>query len=124
MNRYRVLVIDDEEDFHDILTQTLTRKGFTLLHAFDGPSGLAAVAREVPDAVLLDLSMPGMDGFEVCRKIRSDPATAGVPVVMLTVRGVERDVIAGLDEGADAYMTKPFDPDALVLRLKSLLEDA
>ena len=124
MTRHRVLVIDDEEDFHDILTQTLAPRGFTLLHAFDGPAGLAAVDREAPDAVLLDLSMPGMDGFEVCRRIRSNPATAGIPVVMLTVRGVERDVVSGLDGGADAYLTKPFDPEALVLRLLALLEEA
>lgn len=124
MNAARILVIDDEEDFHDILEQSMAHMGFSFLHAFDGPSGLTALTRAAPDAVILDLTMPGMDGFAVCRRIRANPATAGIPVVMLTVRSVEKDVVAGLDGGADAYLTKPFEPEALALRLRALLEDA
>ncbi|MBI5596775.1 MAG: response regulator [Elusimicrobia bacterium] len=122
MTTCRILVIDDEPAFHDILSQSLEARGFEVAHAYDGASGLAALAAGDAHAVILDLSMPSMDGFEVCRRIRSDPALAETPVLMLTVRSMERDILAGLDIGADAYVAKPFDPDALALRLRALIE--
>ncbi|MEU9145588.1 response regulator transcription factor [Streptomyces sp. NPDC048349] len=121
----RVLVVDDDPTVSEVVAGYLERAGFTVYRAADGPAALEAAARHRPDLVVLDLMLPGMDGLEVCRRLR---ARAGgrpsLPVVMLTARGDEDDRILGLEVGADDYVTKPFSPRELVLRVRSVLRRA
>jgi two-component system response regulator ResD len=114
----RVLVVDDDLTVAEVVTGYLDRAGYTVDRAEDGPSALECAARHWPDLVVLDLMLPGMDGLEVCRRLR---AKGPVPVVMLTARGDEDDRILGLEIGADDYVTKPFSPRELVLRVESVL---
>ncbi|MFD3676236.1 response regulator transcription factor [Streptomyces sp. NPDC058613] len=114
----RVLVVEDDPTVAEVVSGYLVRAGYAVDHAPDGPDALRRAAGRWPDLVLLDLMLPGMDGLEVCRRLR---ATAAVPVIMLTARGDEDDRIAGLELGADDYVTKPFSPRELVLRVESVL---
>ncbi len=114
----RVLVVDDDATVSDVLMRYLTRAGFRVAYAPDGPSALAEAAANPPDLVILDLMLPGIDGLTVCAQLRR---TTQVPVIMLTALGEERDRIAGLEVGADDYVTKPFSPRELVLRVQSVL---
>ncbi|MFJ6792958.1 response regulator transcription factor [Streptomyces sp. NPDC091268] len=114
----RVLVVDDDPTVSEVVAGYLHRAGFTVETAADGPEALARAQRARPDLVVLDLMLPGWDGFEVCRRLR---AAGPVPVIMLTARGDEDDRIAGLEQGADDYVTKPFSPRELVLRVASVL---
>ncbi|MEU6508367.1 MULTISPECIES: response regulator transcription factor [Streptomyces] len=114
----RILVVDDDPTVAEVVTGYLHRAGFTVDRADDGPMALARAAAHRPDLVVLDLMLPGMDGLEVCRRMRDD---GPVPVVMLTARGDEDDRILGLEVGADDYVTKPFSPRELVLRVESVL---
>ncbi|MER7730241.1 response regulator transcription factor [Streptomyces erythrochromogenes] len=121
----RVLVVDDDPTVSEVVAGYLERAGFTVERADDGPSALEAAARCRPDLVVLDLMLPGMDGLEVCRRLRAGGAGARtLPVVMLTARGDEEDRILGLEVGADDYVTKPFSPRELVLRVRSVLRRA
>ncbi|MEO6411374.1 MAG: response regulator transcription factor [Pedococcus sp.] len=115
----RVLVVDDDTTVSQVVVAYLKRAGFEAQQAFDGPSALAAAQAMPPDAVVLDLMLPGIDGLEVCRRLRE--RQAGLPVLMLTARGEEVDRILGLEVGADDYITKPFSPRELVLRVQSVL---
>ncbi|MEV6678956.1 response regulator transcription factor [Streptomyces erythrochromogenes] len=118
----RVLVVDDDPTVSEVVAGYLERAGFTVDRAVDGPSALGAAARHRPDLVVLDLMLPGMDGLEVCRRLRASGTWAHtLPVVMLTARGDEEDRILGLEVGADDYVTKPFSPRELVLRVRSVL---
>ncbi|MFG2875664.1 response regulator transcription factor [Streptomyces sp. NPDC048337] len=118
----RVLVVDDDPTVSEVVTGYLERAGFTVDRAADGPAALDAAARHRPDLVVLDLMLPGMDGLEVCRRLRARAdGRPSVPVVMLTARGDEDDRILGLEVGADDYVTKPFSPRELVLRVRSVL---
>lgn len=121
MNRETVLVVEDEGDILDLITVNLTREGFHVLGAGTGEEGLALARGEAPDLLVLDLMLPGMDGLQVCRELRADPRTRALPVLILTARGEEADVVAGLETGADDYMTKPFSPQVLVARVRSVL---
>lgn len=114
----RILVVDDDPTVSEVVTGYLRRAGFTVETAADGPTALVCAERTRPDLVVLDLMLPGMDGLEVCRRLR---ASGPVPVIMLTARGDEDDRIAGLETGADDYVTKPFSPRELVLRVASVL---
>jgi DNA-binding response OmpR family regulator len=114
----RVLCIDDDTRLYQLLASYLAGNGVTLVHAADGPKGLAALAAGVFDAVLLDLMMPGMDGVEVCRRIR---AKSRIPIIMLTAKGDETDRVVGLEMGADDYVPKPFSPRELLARLRAVL---
>jgi two-component system, OmpR family, response regulator ResD len=114
----RVLVVDDDPTVAEIVTGYLHRAGYVVDRAGDGPDALALAAAHQPDLVVLDLMLPGMDGLEVCRRMRG---RAPVPVIMLTARGDEDDRILGLEVGADDYVTKPFSPRELVLRVESVL---
>ncbi|WP_405452045.1 response regulator transcription factor [Streptomyces erythrochromogenes] len=121
----RVLVVDDDPTVSEVVAGYLERAGFTVQRAADGPAALEAAARYRPDLVVLDLMLPGMDGLEVCRRLRADgDTTRPVPVVMLTARGDEEERILGLEVGADDYVTKPFSPRELVLRVRSVLRRA
>ncbi|WP_173165752.1 response regulator transcription factor [Phytohabitans suffuscus] len=117
--RQRVLVVDDDATVSDVVCRYLRRAGFDVSMAADGATALAAVVRDAPDLVVLDLMLPGIDGLEVCRRLRTRPD--GVPIVMLTALGEEADRVLGLRLGADDYVTKPFSPRELVLRVQSVL---
>ncbi|MFC4066205.1 response regulator transcription factor [Actinoplanes subglobosus] len=116
---HRVLVVDDDATVSDVVRRYLEQAGCEVHLAADGADGLAAIAAHHPDLVVLDLMMPGIDGLEVCRRIRRQ--LPGLPVVMLTALGEEADRVLGLEVGADDYVTKPFSPRELVLRIQSVL---
>ncbi len=116
--RHSVLVIDDDEKLNTLLVEYLGRFGFTVRTAAHSEAGLRAFRAETPDIVVLDVMLPGMDGFAVCRKIRE---TSRVPIVMLTARGDVMDRVVGLELGADDYLPKPFEPRELVARLQAVL---
>ena len=120
----RLLVVEDDHDIAHLLSHSLGRAGFAvdILHA--GGDVVPAVRRSVPDLVLLDLMLPGLDGLEVCRTLRADPRTAAVPIIILTARAEESDRIVGLELGADDYITKPFSPNEVVARVRALLRRA
>ncbi|MET8950087.1 response regulator transcription factor [Streptomyces sp. NPDC004393] len=117
----RVLVVDDDPTVSEVVAGYLDRAGFAVELAADGPAAVALAVARPPDLVVLDLMLPGMDGLEVCRRIRED---GPLPVIMLTARGDEEDRILGLEVGADDYVTKPFSPRELVLRVESVLRRA
>jgi DNA-binding response OmpR family regulator len=118
----RILVIEDDPDIALSLRLKLERDGgFAVDTAEDGAAGLRSAIERPPDLVLLDVNLPGMDGFEVCRHLRKDPATAATPVIMLTARIGESDRVAGLDLGADDYITKPFSPKEALARIRAVL---
>ena len=119
-----VLIVDDEQHIRLLIEQTLEEledDGVELLTAVDGQQALDVVANQPPDLVFLDVSMPKMDGFEVARTIKADPAMAGTTVILLTARGQAVDREQGLEAGADEYLTKPFDPDDLLRRARAAL---
>ena len=113
-----ILLIEDEQEIADLLGMFFEREGFRLAHASSGEDGLAQLRERAPRAVLLDVGLPGLDGIEVCRRIR---ASSEVPIIMLTARDSEVDKIVGLELGADDYVTKPFSPRELVARVKAVL---
>jgi sigma-B regulation protein RsbU (phosphoserine phosphatase) len=121
MNDTRVLVVDDEVDISTILTLTLRRAGFQVTAASDGIDGLSKLAEHTPDLVLLDVMMPRLDGLEMLRRIRSEPATSTIPVIMLTARAQVADRLVGFEHGADDYVAKPFEPNEVVARVQALL---
>jgi len=116
-----VLVADDNADIRDLLATRLSTRGFEVTTAADGQEALEAALAKHPDIALLDWVMPIIQGHELCVKLKTDPRTADIPVVMLTARGEEEDRLLGLDLGADAYLVKPFDIDELVGTLKKLI---
>ncbi len=120
-NRKTVLVVDDEKDLVDLIGYNLARHGYRVLTAHDGETALELARRESPDLVLLDLMIPGIDGAEVARRLRGDASTAAMPIIMLTARGEETDVVVGLTLGADDYITKPFSMKILLARLNTVL---
>ncbi|MDA3962552.1 MAG: response regulator [Planctomycetota bacterium] len=119
-----MLVIEDEADISELIAYNLEREGFQVTTRADGEDGLAQARQEVPDLVLLDLMLPSVDGIEVCRQLRADNATKHVPVIMVTAKGEESDVVVGLGMGADDYVTKPFSPRELTARVKAMLRRA
>lgn len=116
----RVLVVDDDELTLDVLDTVLDLEEFDVLTAADGERALTVVRDEHPDVVLLDVMMPGMDGLDVCRRIKGDPKTADIPVVLLTALDQDEDRRAGEEAGCDAYLTKPFSPLELIDRLSEV----
>jgi len=116
-----ILLIEDEEDVLNLVRYNLTKAGFRVVSAGDGLAGLAMAREHAPDAIVLDLMIPEMDGSAVCRELKSREATARIPVIMLTAKALEKDRVAGLELGADDYVTKPFSPRELVLRLQAVL---
>ena len=119
-----ILIIEDHADIVEIVEHNLEREGFRLSVAMDGESGLNKALQEPPVLVLLDLMLPNMSGLEVCRRLRESKNTSHVPIIMLTAKGEEKDIICGLELGADDYVTKPFSPKELVARIKSVLRRA
>lgn len=117
----RILVVDDEADILALVTYHLAKSGYRVSTATTGPDALRAAREERPALIVLDLMLPGMSGFDVLEQLRSDPATSGIAVLMLTARREEPDRIRGLSIGADDYLTKPFSPQELVLRVGAIL---
>jgi two-component system, OmpR family, alkaline phosphatase synthesis response regulator PhoP len=117
----RVLVVEDDKDIADLIAHYLQKAGHSVDAAASGPAALQRVKASAPDLILLDLMLPGLDGLLVCQALRSDPATAAIPIIMLTARGEESERIAGLELGADDYVTKPFSPRELMARVAALL---
>ena len=117
----KILVVDDEPDALEILGFKLKESGYVPLFAKDGAAALTAARDERPALIVLDLMLPEVDGLEVCKILRRDPATTAIPILMLTARAAEMDRVLGLELGADDYVTKPFSPRELVLRIKKLL---
>ena len=120
----KVLIAEDEEDVLNLVATNLKNAGYQVLTARDGESALEQIRDAMPAIVILDLMMPGMTGLEVCRALKGDTATKGIPVIMLTAKAEEVDRIVGLELGADDYVTKPFSPRELVLRVRSILRRA
>lgn len=116
-----ILIIEDEADIRELIAFNLDLCGYQVLKAENGQIGLDKALKEQPDLILLDLMLPGMDGFEVCRQIRSREDIRSCPIIMLTARSEEENIVRGLDMGADDYITKPFSPQVLVARAKAVL---
>ncbi len=116
-----ILVVDDEEPIQELLRFNLEKEGYRVSVAKDGQEALKHVENDQPDLIVLDLMLPGMDGLEVCRKLRSNPKFQQIPIIMLTAKGEEIDKVLGLEIGADDYMTKPFSPRELLARIKARL---
>src|SRR5438128_12645690 len=117
----KVLIVEDEQGVVHLLRARLEREGFQVIAAYDGQAGLRAVTEARPDLLILDLTLPGLDGFEICRRIRRQPETARLPILVLSGRTEEVDKVVLLELGADDYVTKPFSPKELVARVKTLL---
>jgi DNA-binding response OmpR family regulator len=120
----RLLVVEDDPDIALLLGHSLSRAGFTVDTLTTGAEVVGAVRKALPDLLLLDLMLPGIDGLEICRALRGDPSTAALPIIMLTARAEESDRIVGLELGADDYITKPFSPNEVVARVRALLRRA
>jgi DNA-binding response OmpR family regulator len=116
-----ILVADDEDDVRELVGMNLRRAGFDTLEAADGLEALRTTRQRHPDAIVLDVMMPGRDGFRVCEEIRKDETLKRIPIIMLTAKGMAEDRIAGLEKGADDYVSKPFSPKELVLRVQAVL---
>jgi two-component system phosphate regulon response regulator PhoB len=121
MIKDKILAIDDEEDILELLRFNLTREGYQVFCASTGEEALSLARTERPDLILLDLMLPGIDGLEVARRLKADPLTRSMPIVMLTAKGEESDIVTGLELGAEDYITKPFSRKVLVARLRAVL---
>ena len=121
VKKERLLIVEDEADIRELICFNLEMSGYEVVKAGDGEAGLSLVRRNRPDLILLDLMLPGMDGLQVCRRLKSGGDTRGIPVMMLTAKGEEDDQVAGFECGADDYVTKPFSPRVLVARVRALL---
>jgi len=121
MSNERILVVDDEEDILELLKFNLTREGYDVSVAASGEQAIDITRKELPHLIVLDLMLPGMDGLEVTKALKKDSETGGIPIVMLTAKGEEADIVTGLELGADDYVTKPFSPRILVARVRAVL---
>ncbi len=121
MAKENILVIEDEEDILELISFNLGKEGYRVVGATSGEQGLKSARANVPGLIVLDLMLPGIDGLEICKVLKNDSKTQHVPVIMLTAKSEESDVITGLEVGADDYITKPFSPKILIARIRSLL---
>jgi two-component system phosphate regulon response regulator PhoB len=121
MAKESILIVEDEEDIRELVAYNLRKEGFQVLAVGSGEEALKAARAKLPNLVVLDLMLPDLDGLEVCRKLRGDPKTRQVPVLMLTAKGEDADVVAGLEIGADDYVVKPFSPRVLLARIRNVL---
>jgi len=120
----RILVIEDDEDIQELIRFNLEKEAYKVSCRGTAEEGLKSLTMRVPDLILLDLMLPGMDGLTACRRIRSDEKTSAVPVIMLTAKGSEADIVTGLELGADDYITKPFSPRVVLARVRAILRRA
>lgn len=116
-----ILIVEDEGDIRELVRYNLERENFAVTEAESGEAGLKAVSQKKPDLILLDLMLPGKDGLQVCRELKQSKTASDIPVVMMTAKGEENDIIAGLELGAEDYVVKPFSPKVLVARVKAVL---
>lgn len=121
MAKSSIFVVEDEEDILELLKFNLSHEGLTVRTAVSGEEAVKAISSKPPDLVLLDLMLPGLNGLDVCRYLKKDPATAAIPIVMVTAKGEEADVVTGLELGADDYITKPFSMKVLIARVRTVL---
>ncbi len=121
MSKPKILVIEDESDILEVIQYNLEREGHKVIACRNGEQGLSRIRTDNPDLVILDLMLPGMDGVEVCRQVKSDPITRAIPVIMVTAKAEESDIVLGLGIGADDYIAKPFSPKELIARVKVVL---
>ena len=121
MSKESILIVDDEEDVLELVRYNLDKNGYQIETATTGEDALAKARAKLPNLVILDLMLPGIDGLEVCKNIKRDPKTQNIPIIMLTAKGEEADIITGLELGADDYVTKPFSPKVLVARARRIL---
>lgn len=117
----KILIVDDEKDIVELIAYNLEKEGFSTVKAFDGEAAVNILKKQKPDLMILDLMLPAMNGLDVCRAVRGNPETAGLPIIMLTAKSDEVDKIIGLEVGADDYVTKPFSVKELTARVRSIL---
>ncbi len=121
MTNENILVVEDEADILELVEYNLSREGFKVIGAMTGEDALYKAMKHAPDLIVLDLMLPGVNGLEVCKRLKNDERTQDIPIVMLTAKGEEADVVTGLEMGADDYITKPFSPRVLLARLRAVL---
>jgi two-component system phosphate regulon response regulator PhoB len=121
MANERILVVEDEKDIFELIRFNLAREGYVVTGATSGEKALKQISVELPDLVVLDLMLPGIDGLSVAKKIKNNPETEGLPIVMLTAKTEDSDIVSGLEIGADDYITKPFSPRVLIARIRAVL---
>jgi two-component system alkaline phosphatase synthesis response regulator PhoP len=122
MARGKVLVVDDEEYIQHILNFSFGAEGYDVVTASDGEEGLSKARNEKPDVIVMDIMMPKMDGYEACKKIKADPSTKNIPVILLTAKGRDADRKLGSEAGADDYVVKPFSPGRLIERVEGIIK--
>lgn len=121
MSHEKILIIEDEKDILELIAFNLECTGYKVFKALNGEDGVVIAQKELPDLVLLDLMMPGIDGFDVCRILKQEKKTRSIPIIMLTARGEDTDIVSGLELGAEDYVTKPFSPKILIARIRTVL---
>jgi len=121
MSGENILVVEDEKDIQELVRYNLAREGYRVTCADTGEDALKKAKTLIPDLMVLDLMLPGVDGLEVCRRVKQDPVTARIPIIMLTAKGEEADIVAGLELGADDYVTKPFNVKVFITRVRAVL---
>jgi two-component system phosphate regulon response regulator PhoB len=124
MVKQSVLVVEDEEDIRELVNYNLLKEGYQVAGVASGEEALKVVESKTPDLILLDIMLPGLDGLRVCRKLKENPKFQAIPIIMLTAKGEEPDIVAGLNMGADDYVTKPFSPKVLLARISAVLRRA
>ncbi len=121
MSKEKILVVEDDEDILELIRYNLNKEGYSVFSVTTGEEALSLERKEKPDMVILDLMLPGIDGLEVCRRLRSGPDKVRVPIIMVTAKGEESDIVTGLELGADDYVVKPFSPKVLIARIRNVL---
>ena len=121
MSRGKILIVEDDRDIVEMVEYNLKQEGYTAVHAFNGEKGIELAGKEKPDLIILDLMLPAIDGFEVCKALKQQQSTAGIPIIILSAKSRETDKVVGLELGADDYVTKPFSPRELIARIKAVL---
>jgi len=121
MAQEKIVIVEDDADIQELIRYNLAKEGFRVTTCDSGEEALARIPQQLPDLVLLDLMLPGISGLDVCRDLRRTPATQSLPIIMLTAKSEEPDIVAGLELGADDYVTKPFSPRVLLARVRALL---
>ena len=121
MNRNKIVVIEDEPDIMEIVSYNLKREGYSVVGVDRGDEGLNVIRNQSPNLVILDLMLPGLDGLSICQQMKSDPIVRDIPVIIISAKGEESDIVIGLELGADDYLAKPFSPRELLARVKAVL---
>jgi len=121
MPKEKILIVDDEKDIVELVRYNLEKEGYKIIPAYNGEEALELIKRQLPHLIILDLMLPGIDGLEVCRILKKDSRTSNIPIIMLTAKGEEADIVAGLELGADDYVTKPFSVRQLIARVRAVL---